>query len=194
MIEFNTTILDEELNEALEDYENADIPELNEWVVNSAAEADKLICNINKLNKLKQRMDEIATQEINDIIEKRDARLAAYNLRISKYEDLLRVYFEGLPEEDVKETKTQRKHTLLNGSLILKKPKLAWEHDDAKLLDYLKTSGQKEYIKTEEKPKWGEFKKALGVMENGDVINNETGEVIECVSVSMTPAEFEVTA
>ena len=193
MIEFNTTILDEELNEALDDYENADIPELNEWAINSAAEADKLICNINELNRLKKRMGEIATQEINDITEKLNARLTAYNLRISKYEDLLRVYFEGLPEEDVKETKTQRKYTLLNGSLILKKPKLTWEHDDAKLLDYLKASGQKEYIKTEEKPKWGEFKKTLGVMENGDVINSETGEVINCVTVSMTPAEFEVT-
>lgn len=44
------------------------------------------------------------------------------------------------------------------------------KQDDDQLVRCLKDSGQSKFIKTEEKPKWGEFKKRLEIM-GGSVVD-----------------------
>ena len=48
-----------------------------------------------------------------------------------------------------------------------------------------------EYIKTEEKPAWGEYKKTLSIVD-GQVIDTVTGEVVDIIKVEETAGVFEV--
>ena len=54
----------------------------------------------------------------------------------------------------------------------------------------LKKAGMKDYIKTIEKPEWGELKKVVTV--SGETIVNEDGEVIDGVEVRARELKFEV--
>ena len=82
-------------------------------------------------------------------------------------------------------------YKLLSGSLVFKLPKQNMVKDDAKLLEYLKENEMTEYIKTEEKPVWSEFKKTLSIVD-GNVIDISTGEIVEAVKAEETPGVFDV--
>ena len=49
-----------------------------------------------------------------------------------------------------------------------------------------------DYIKTEQKPKWGDFKKQLQVVK-GQVVDTQTGEIVDCITVEHKADEFKVT-
>ena len=66
-----------------------------------------------------------------------------------------------------------------------------FDFDDDKLVEFLKASGNLEFIKTEEKPKWGEYKKRLEIM-GGSVVDKETGEIVDGVKAIEKPDTFSV--
>ena len=90
-----------------------------------------------------------------------------------------------------KATKTKESYRLLSGTLTRKYGGAQMKQDDAQLVQYLKDSGQLEFIKTEEKPKWGEFKKRLEIM-GGSAVDKETGEIVEAVQIIEKPDTFSV--
>lgn len=49
-----------------------------------------------------------------------------------------------------------------------------------------------DYIKTEEKVRWGELKKLLDLSQGKHPVIKDTGELVECIRVEETPAEFKV--
>ena len=59
------------------------------------------------------------------------------------------------------------------------------------LVQFLKASGNLEFIKTEEKPKWGDYKKRLEIV-GGSVVDKETGEIVEGVQLIEKPDTFAV--
>ena len=97
-------------------------------------------------------------------------------------------YFETVPH---KSTATQKSYKLLSGSLVFKLPSQKMVKEDVKLLEYFHQNGMEEYIKTEEKPAWGEFKKNLSIVD-GKVVNTSTGEIVDAVKVEETAGSFEV--
>ena len=97
-------------------------------------------------------------------------------------------YFETVPH---KTTKTKASYRLLSGTLTRKFGGTTMKQDDEKLVQFLKNSGQLEFIKTEEKPRWGDFKKRLEIM-GGSVVDKETGEIVEGVTVETKPDTFTV--
>lgn len=97
-------------------------------------------------------------------------------------------YFETVPH---KTTKTKASYRLLSGTLTRKFGGASMEKDDSKLVEFLKASGNLEFIKTEEKPKWGEYKKRLEIM-GGSVVDTETGEIVEGVKAVEKPDTFTV--
>lgn len=97
-------------------------------------------------------------------------------------------YFETVPH---KTTKTKASYRLLSGTLTRKFGGVSMEKDDSKLVEFLKASGNLEFIKTEEKPKWGEYKKRLEIM-GGSVVDTETGEIVEGVKAVEKPDTFTV--
>ncbi|MBO7342970.1 MAG: host-nuclease inhibitor Gam family protein [Alistipes sp.] len=97
-------------------------------------------------------------------------------------------YFETVEH---KKTKTKHSYRLLSGTLVKKLGGTTMKQDDAQLLEYLKASGQSDLIKTEESPRWGEFKKHLEVV-GGQVIDTATGEIVEGVVIEQKPDVFTV--
>ena len=97
-------------------------------------------------------------------------------------------YFESLPDDIKKKTKTLTKYTLPSVEIIRKvqNPEII-QGDD--FLEYLKEN-RPEYVQVVEKPKWGEYKK-LTALVDGAVIDTETGEVVKGLAVVLRPDKYE---
>ena len=133
------------------------------------------------------RLHAIAQDQIDRISEKLAVADKRLESRTAFLTEKLSEFFMLVPH---KETKTTAKYQLLSGTLVYTKPKQTYEKDDEKLLAYLKKNAR-EYVKVEEKPALGEFKKVITVID-GTVINTETGEVVEGVKPTFSEPKFEI--
>ena len=134
------------------------------------------------------RIRELADAQIQKIEEKVAAAERRFQNGTRFLTGKLAEYFETVPH---KTTKTKASYRLLSGTLTRKFGGATMKQDDAQLVQYLKDSGQLEFIKTEEKPKWGDFKKRLEIV-GGSVVDKETGEIVEGVTVETKPDTFTV--
>lgn len=144
-----------------------------------------------KIAEEKAELDRI--RELADVqIQKIEEKVAAAERRFQNgtrfLTGKLAEYFETVPH---KTTKAKASYRLLSGTLTRKFGGTTMKQDDEKLVQFLKNSGQLEFIKTEEKPKWGDFKKRLEIM-GGSVVDKETGEIVEGVTVETKPDTFTV--
>lgn len=101
---------------------------------------------------------------------------------------LLEPYHRKILEADPKAKTIKLPH----GDLKIRKQQPDFERDEEALVTSLKELGLKEYIKTEEKPRWGELKPITDVVD-GKVVHKETGAVIGGITVIDKPDKFEVT-
>lgn len=151
--------------------------ELDSRVVQLKVEMDNLVEDIRGLEYEVVELGEVfkvRQEQLRDRFEEKE-----YLLR-SKKEKLqmqLRELFEQVPQS---ETKTQRKVKLLNGDVIIKKPKADFEKDADKLLKWAKDNHREELINKKEvlSFKWADFKKGLVSTEYG-IVDVETGETIK---------------
>lgn len=134
------------------------------------------------------RIRELADAQIQKIEEKVAAAERRFQNGTRFLTGKLAEYFETVPH---KATKTKESYRLLPGTLTRKFGGSQMKQDDAQLVQYLKDSGQLEFIKTEEKPKWGDFKKRLEII-GGSVVDKETGEIVEAVQIIEKPDTFSV--
>lgn len=134
------------------------------------------------------RIRELADAQIQKIEEKVAAAERRFENGTRFLTGKLAEYFETVPH---KTTKTKASYRLLSGTLTRKFGGTTMKQDDARLVEFLKASGQLEFIKTEEKPKWGDFKKRLEIM-GGSVVDKETGEIVEGVQLIEKPDTFTV--
>lgn len=134
------------------------------------------------------RIRELADTQIQKIEEKVAAAERRFQNGTRFLTGKLAEYFETVPH---KTTKTKASYRLLSGTLTRKFGGTTMKQDDEKLVEFLKGSGQLEFIKTEEKPRWGDFKKRLEIM-GGSVVDKETGEIVEGVTVETKPDTFTV--
>ena len=134
------------------------------------------------------RIRELADAQIQKIEEKVAAAERRFQNGTRFLTGKLAEYFETVPH---KTTKTKASYRLLSGTLTRKFGGASMEKDDDKLVEFLKASGNLEFIKTEEKPKWGEYKKRLEIM-GGSVVDKETGEIVDGVKAIEKPDTFSV--
>ena len=134
------------------------------------------------------RIRELAEAQIARIEEKVAAAERRFENGTRFLTSKLAEYFETVPH---KTTKTKASYRLLSGTLTRKFGGASMEKDDDKLVEFLKASGNLEFIKTEEKPKWGEYKKRLEIM-GGSVVDKETGEIVDGVKAIEKPDTFSV--
>lgn len=99
----------------------------------------------------------------------------------------LEQYFNNVEK---RRTKTQEVYKLPSGTLRRKYPGPQFKRDDEKLVKWLKDRQMNEYIKVKESPDWANLKKAIQVV--GDKVVDETGEVVEGITVVERPPVFEV--
>lgn len=150
--------------------------------------ADWALRKIKKDEEELNRLNDIAEAEISRLKALQEANVERFNQKTERLKNYLFEYFRSVEH---KETKTQESYKLLSGSLILKKASTAFEKDDEALVGYLKKNGFEDMIKTVETPKWADFKKRLQV--SGDkVVDPETGEVVDGITVVEKPESFDV--
>ena len=102
---------------------------------------------------------------------------------------LLFKYFETVEK---KETKTQQSYKLLSGSLVLRKPSVKIvKPDETKLVEFLEANGYEKLVETKKSAKWADFKKEIEI-KDGQVILDDTGEVLDWIVTEEDPGRFEV--
>lgn len=158
------------------------------FVIDSDAKADWALKKIATEQKEYDRLKSLAEEEIAEIQSRFAYEKQRFDNSTNYLKGLLRNYFMTVEH---KETKTQESYKLLNGSLVLKKATTKMVQDEKTLLEWLEKNNEDSFIETVKKPKWGEFKKNLTIVD-GKAVNNETGEVVDCISVEDVPEEFNL--
>lgn len=149
-----------------------------EWVIEKANE------DLTEISRFKESLEE----KLGEIREKLN-KLHEEENRVKEWRDsYLAEYFETIPEEYKKKTKTMEKYRLPSGEIIKKYPGPEFKRDNDKLLDWIKFNGL-DYVEIKESPKWGELKKITKVI-NGQVVT-EDGEIVEGVEVVERPPVLE---
>ena len=146
---------------------------------------------IRKIKEDKQRHDVYVSTCENEIaflqekIKKADEKL---EMDTAYLEEQLNQFLDVLP---AKETKTQLSFELPNGKMVRKKATQTFEKTE-ELLGYCEETAP-EYVKEKitKTVDWVALKKNL-IVENGAVVNKETGEIVEGVNVVEKPESFEV--
>ena len=83
-------------------------------------------------------------------------------------------------------------YKLLSGSLVFKKPSVKIVRpDDAKLVEYMKANGYEKFVQTKETAAWSDFKKEIEI-KDGQVVLDDTGEVLDWIQTEEDPGKFEV--
>ena len=173
-----------ELEEVLEQPEDSH----KDFSINDDVTADWALRKIAEERKELERLKGIAEQQIEELDMKIKHLEEVAERKTSFLKGCLAEYFQTAPH---KSTKTQEAYKLLSGSLVVKLPKQTMVKNDSELLDYFHKNDMQEYIKTEEKPAWADFKANLSIMD-GKVVDTITGEVVDAVRVEETPGVFDV--
>ena len=158
------------------------------FVVDDDKKADWALKRIAEEQEERDRLIKLAKEEIEELKAKIEKVETEYGDHINYFKALLADYFSTVEHKD---TKTRETYKLLNGSLVMKKARKEIRHGDEELLNYLLNSGKQEYVKTTLSPMWSEFKKRLEIVDN-IVIDTETGEAVDCLTVEDVPEEFTV--
>ena len=161
----------------------------SEFEIDTDGLADWAVRKINEERAELERLEAIANQQIKEIESRVESLRERTRRRTSFLTIKLQRYFNTVPH---KETATQEKYELLSGNLVMKKAKQSLVNDDNdKLVAHLEAAGLTEFVKIEKKPAWGEFKKRL-VIVDGEVVDKESGEVVNCIKIDDVPESFEV--
>ena len=155
-------------------------------------QADDLITEIKALQDEKQRYELIASQQIQVITDKLQAKHKYIESSIQFNKDQLRAFFLTVERNS---TKTQESYSLLSGKLVMKKATHKIVHDDEKIAKWAQTNAS-EYtkIKATTVLDWSAFKKDLIILTNGQIANNITKEIldVEGLSLEEVSESFEV--
>jgi len=169
-----------------------DLPEEEQqtfaWRIADDSTADWALSQIAAERAELNRIKGLAQEQIDRILLRVAAAEKRYESGTAFLVAKLAEYFETVTP---KKTKTKHSYRLLSGSLVKKVGGTTLKQDEPALLAYLKASGQTDLIKTEESPRWGEFKKRLEIA--GDqVIDTTTGEIVDGVLIEQKPDVFTV--
>lgn len=158
------------------------------WRIADDNSADWAVSKIAAERAELTRIKALAQEQIDRIMAKVEAAEKRCENGTAFLTAKLAEYFETVEH---KKTKTKHSYRLLSGTLVKKIGGTTLKQDESKLLEYLKTSGQTDLIKTEESPRWGDFKKRLEVV-GGVVIDTTSGEIVEGVMIEEKPDVFSV--
>lgn len=145
---------------------------------------------LRKIKELKNSMKEnsnFAYQEIKRYEDWEERENGILQNKIDHFESLLAKYAMDKREEDPK-FKSKR---LPHGYIGFRKKQAKWNYQDDVLLETLKKNQLTDFINVTKKPDKEKIKKTFSV-QNGKVINPETGEVIEGITVEEQGEDFNV--
>lgn len=153
-----------------------------------------IIDNDQKAEWALKKVSEI-DQEYKRLIDICEKQIDFYENKILGYEQkrnnqrsgligMLARYFETVPS---KATKTQATYKFPSGKLVYKFEKQSLKPDNDLLIEQLKDTP---FVEMKPSLKWGEYKETLKII--GDKVIDESGEIVEGVSVETKAAVFNV--
>jgi hypothetical protein len=103
------------------------------------------------------------------------------DLTINNMKSLLQTYFASVPH---KVTKTEENYALPSGKIYMKRQEPEFDYKkNPDFLKWLHENKMEKFIKTEESPKWADFKKTLAKDPDGNFAVAETDEGLKAVTV-----------
>lgn len=168
----------EELRE--DDYTTTEDQE--QWKITNDAEAEWLIDKVNEELFEINRFELSLTNKIELLKERLEKVKKEKENKISRRDSYLLRYFEEIPEELKKKSKTMEKYRLPSGEIIKKYPAPEFKRDNDTLVNWLKENKMNNFIEVKESAKWADLKKATKTI-GSSVILEETGEIIEGIEV-----------
>lgn len=155
-------------------------------------EMDNVVEDIRGLEYELAELEELFKVQLQQLKDRFEEKQYLLEQKKEKLQTQLRFLFEQVPQS---ETKTQRKVKLLNGDVVVKKPRLDFEKDGDKLLEWAKANSRDELINRKEVLtfKWADFKKRLVPTDCG-IVDVETGETLEIdgLTAITKPEELEI--
>ena len=160
------------------------------FVIDNDIKANWALKKIKESTAEHDRLKAIIEDERRDLMEKAEAIDAKLEHDVSYLKGLLFNYFNTVEH---KATKTQESYKLLDGSLVYKVPtrKIVKPKDEGRMIEYLEKTAP-EFVKTEKKVAWGDFKDSLTIADDGTVVDSSTGEVLDFVEAEETEGAFDV--
>lgn len=171
------------------DFLEEDIEVTETFKIDTDALADWALRKIKEERAEADRIIQIGNDQIEEIKMKQDMIKERAENKCKYLLHLLSDYFASVPH---KETKTQESYKLLSGSLVMKKPTVKFERNEKVFSEWLSDNGYEEYIETVKKPKWAEFKANIGIDEEGNIFDKETGAFVAGVISIDVPASFDI--
>lgn len=175
--------------EAIHDLEIIDTllaadPEADQrFVIDSDKKAEWALCAIHEHLIEADRMLAACDEQIKFYNQRKEEIAAAADRKTAYLTSLLQLYFDTVPH---KATKTQETYALPSGKLVRKLASKKMEHDDAALMQKYP-----DFVQMKPHLVWGELKKKMKI-EGDVVIDTTTGEIVEAITVTETPAKFGV--
>jgi phage host-nuclease inhibitor protein Gam len=170
---------------------NSELGELHEgWAIKDDSAADWAIEKIAKLETEYRRKEMVAQNKIAQIQQWLDKERAWKEQQRSFFEEKLREYFDTLPEDEVKVTKTQKIYKLPSGTLRLKQQQPEFKRDEAALLEWVKANKPR-LVRIKESVDWAALKELIAVYRDS-AIDIQSGETIDGVRVIDREPKFEV--
>ena len=152
------------------------------WQIKSDAEAEWLIDKVNEDLIEINRFELSLTNKIEILKERLEKVKKEKENKLTRRDNYLLRYFEDIPEELKKKSKTMEKYRLPSGEIIKKYPAPEFKRDNDTLVNWLKENKMNDYIEIKESAKWADLKKATKTI-GSSVVLEETGEIIEGIEV-----------
>lgn len=135
-------------------------------------EADEAIQAIHEAEAHVERMAEWYKKALEQIKEQQDAVIQNELARLEEY-------FASVPHH---KTDKQESYKLPSGKLIRKAQQPEWQKKEKVVIDWLKSSGNTQYIKVNESLCWEEMKKSV-IAKDGKAVDPITQEIIPGIDV-----------
>ncbi|MFD1385682.1 host-nuclease inhibitor Gam family protein [Oceanobacillus oncorhynchi subsp. oncorhynchi] len=176
--------LQSSLNQYLEEQEQT---ERETFVVDTDEKANWALRKIKQAQQKQEEANTLATEEQDKIEAWYQSEREKAQRDIDYFQGLLAYYAVKKREEDPK-FKSQK---LPNGRIkfVKKQPKL--NYDDKTVIEYLKNNERTDLIRVKEEPSKADVKKAFVINED-KLIDPETGEVVDGITVEHLEDEFKV--
>ena len=153
-----------------------------EWKITNDSEAEWLIDKVNEELIEINRFELSLTNKIEIIKERLEKVKKEKENKISRRDSHLLKYFEEVPVELKKKSKTMEKYRLPSGEIIKKYPAPEFKRDNDTLVNWLKENKMNDYVEVKESAKWSDLKKSTKTI-GSSVVLEETGEIIEGIEV-----------
>lgn len=154
-------------------------------------DADRLIRIYKGIKADLQRFRSIADGHIKEIEREYELKEKKANANMENILLQLKKFAESKP---MKESKTQKKYQLLSGDIIIKNPVKQLKADNDVVLAAINGTEYNNYVRSKTVLAWDLLKKRLAFTNDGLIIDNETGELVDLdgLTVEEKPGSIEI--